>query len=471
MRVQALLTPLGSQQNIPLRPGADPRRAPADTRATPLRRLDDLVLTRRSFLATGVVALGLPACACGAAPVAHRHQVRLRLTLLAPTGPHAIGTVQLHLIDHSRRDPWVPSRPRELMISIWYPALSAGNYPSAPWMPQPAGNLFLSQLIGSLPSSGGRLAPPGGKPPTIPLPGVQLPVTHARDGAPVLSSGAYPVVLYQPGQGDVRELGTGLVSDLASRGYVVVTMDDTYEAAEVEFPGGRVVTPRPNQPPVDSVRIADTRFVLDALASLASGTNPDAKQRALPNGLNTALDLAKVGMFGHSLGGATAAKAMAADARISAGINLDGSMFLANPALHQNISRLGAQLAERLGDRAFMTMTHQGHDTHSDPSLAGFWSHQRGWRLFLTMRNAQHYSYTDLEPFLGQLLSARIVPRRLTRARVSDVIGTIQPTRAVAAERAYTSAFFDLHLRDLSSANTLLSGPSPNYPEIQFLGR
>jgi hypothetical protein len=220
MRVQALLTPMESQQNIPLRAGANPRRAPADTRVTPARQVDDFVLTRRSFLAAGVVALGLPASAGGAAPVAHRHRVRLRLTLLAPTGPHAIGTVQLHLVDHSRRDPWVPSRRRELMISIWYPAVSTGSYPSAPWIPQPAGNLFLSQLVGSLPSSGGRLAPPGGKPPTIPLPGVQLPVTHARDGAPVLSSGAYPVVLYQPGQGDVRALGTGLVSDLASRGYV-----------------------------------------------------------------------------------------------------------------------------------------------------------------------------------------------------------------------------------------------------------
>ena len=100
------------------------------------------------------------------------------------------------------------------------------------------------------------------------------------------------------------------------------------------------MTPRPNQSPVDSVRIADTRFVLDELASLASGRNPDAEHRPLPSGLSTALDLAKVGMFGHSLGGATAAKAMAADARISAGINLDGSMFLANPALHQNISKL-----------------------------------------------------------------------------------------------------------------------------------
>jgi predicted dienelactone hydrolase len=433
--------------------------------------LGDVVVTRRSFLAAGAVALSFPASASGAARVGRGRRARLRLKLLATTGPYAIGTVQLHLVDHARRDPWVPSRPRELMISVWYPAVGAGSYPLAPWMPQRAGSLFLSELVGSLPSSNGRLPPPGSKPPTIPLPSVQLPITQARQGAPVRSPGRYPVVLYQAGEGDVRELGTGLVSDLASRGYIVVTIDDTYEAAEVQFPGGRVVTPRSNQAPVDSVRIADTRFVLNELADLASGANPDAEHRTLPTGLRRALDLSKVGMFGHSLGGATAAKAMAADARIDAGVNLDGSMFLANPALHQDISKLGAELAVRLDNRAFMIMTHQGHDTHTDPSLAGFWSNLRGRRLFLTMRNAQHYSYTDLEQFLDQLLSARIVPRQLTRSRVSQVIGTIPPTRAVAAERAYLAAFFDLQLRGLSSANTLLSGPSPNYPEIQFLDR
>jgi hypothetical protein len=108
MRVQALLTPMESQENIPSRAGVDPRRASADTCATPARQVDDLVLTRRSFLAAGVVALSLPASAWGAGPLAHGRRVRLRLTLLAPTGPHAIGTVQLHLVDHSRRDPWVP---------------------------------------------------------------------------------------------------------------------------------------------------------------------------------------------------------------------------------------------------------------------------------------------------------------------------------------------------------------------------
>jgi dienelactone hydrolase len=376
--------------------------------------------------------------------------------------------VQLHLVDHSRRDPWVPSRPRELMVSLWYPGRRDDRFGFAPWIPHRAGKLFLDQLISSLPVDG-RTPTPQQEAHHIPLPGVGLPITAGRLGTPVLPSGhPYPIVLYQPGYGDVRELGTGLVSDLASRGYVVVTMDDTYEAEVVEFPGGRIVTPRPNQSHVDSVRIADTRFVLDELRRLHSGFNPDAQQRPLPRGLGEALEPRKVGMFGHSLGGATAAKAMAADSRIHAGLNLDGSILLADPAKHQNIKQLAARVGRAVGERPFMLMTSWGHTFQTDPSLAGFWSGLRGWRLAVTMKNSDHYTYTDMEEFLSQLLAAGVAPHHLTSAVVADVIGTVRSRQAVAAERAYIAAFFDAHLRGRPSE--LLKGPSARYPEIEFFG-
>ena len=191
-------------------------------------------LARRRFLGAGAAALGLAVTGC-AAP-SPRPARRLRLMLQAPSGPYRIGTVSLHLVDNSRRDPWLAvARPRELMVSMWYPALDDGRYPWAPWMPPAAGALFLTQLIPSPLTGPSSItsAPP------VPIDGVRLPITRARQGAPAdLSARRCPVVLYSPGYGDDRELGTGLVSDLASRGYIVVTTDYTYEAAEVEFPGG-----------------------------------------------------------------------------------------------------------------------------------------------------------------------------------------------------------------------------------------
>jgi predicted dienelactone hydrolase len=219
----------------------------------------------------------------GCAAASPRHLRRLRLTLPPPSGPYQVGTVSLHLVDHSRRDPWLAgTRPRELMVSLWYPALDDGRYPRAAWMPPKAGALFLTQLIPS-PLTGPSSTPPA----RVPLDGVRLPVTRARQGAPAdLAGRRYPVVLYSPGYGDDRALGTGLVSDLASRGYVVVTTDYTYEAAEVAFPGGRVETGRqPDLPGAVKVRIADTRFVLDELAAVNSGISPDAGHRPLPAGL------------------------------------------------------------------------------------------------------------------------------------------------------------------------------------------
>jgi hypothetical protein len=428
-------------------------------------------LTRRLFLGASAATVGLAAAGCGTPPVTRKPRARLQLTLFPPTGPYPVGTVPVHLVDHSRRDPWVPTRPRELMVSIWYPAQDASRYPLAPWMPQAAGALFLNQLIPSLMmATGKRIRTHGPATPSpVSLHGVRLPVTRAPLGAPAdQPARRYPVVLYQPGYGDPRELGTGLVSDLASRGYVVVTMDDTYEAAEVEFPNRRIATPRRGHYE-DTVRIADTRFVLDELAALESGANPGAEQRLLPAGLAKALNLTAIGMFGHSLGGATAAKAMAADARIGAGILLDGSLFFFNPSQQADPRHLGAAVARKIGDRPFMMMSSHGFGPTDDPSWSGFWPNLRGWRLFLTLKNSQHYSYTDLEEFLSQLHAARIIPSRLAGRLVTPIIGTIDRARAVAAERAYIGAFFDLHLR--GQASKLLDHPSPNFPDIQVLGR
>jgi hypothetical protein len=60
--------------------------------------------------------------------------------LPAPTGPHPVGTVSLHLVDESRPDP-VAGRGhhRELMVSVWYPSTrEARCHPVGPWMPDAA---------------------------------------------------------------------------------------------------------------------------------------------------------------------------------------------------------------------------------------------------------------------------------------------------------------------------------------------
>ncbi|TYK51449.1 alpha/beta hydrolase family protein [Actinomadura decatromicini] len=365
---------------------------------------------------------------------------RIRLTLPSPTGRHRVGTTSLHLVDRSRRDPWT-STPRELMISLWYPARN-GEGDRVPWMTSAVEALYRQQTSRNLQTS---------------LDAVDFPLTHARRNVPVRARhGGRPVIIFSPGYAAMREQGTTLVEDLASRGNVVVTISHTHEAQFVEFPGGRV---EPSRQPADPdyalalrTRRDDTTFVLDVLARLNSGADPTIQGRRLPHGLRGALDLSKVGMFGHSLGGAAAAETMAHDPRVRAGVDLDGSVD-------------GAARDTGL-DRPFLLMASAGHGRDNDDSWADFWSHLRGWRRQLLLKDSGHQAYTDLGPLVPQLIKALPIPPQVV-ARLTENIGTIDPGRSVAAQRAYLAAFFDLHLR--RHDDHLFSGPSPRYPEIEFV--
>jgi predicted dienelactone hydrolase len=372
-----------------------------------------------------------------AAPASHQPTLG-QLTLPEPTGPDRIGTVSLHLVDQARTDPWLPSHPtREIMVQIWYPAARSAGYPSAPWL-SPGAVPHFEQSLG------------------VPAGLLSWPTTHARMGAPVdRGRRGRPVVLYSPGAGSDRTISTVLVEELASHGYVVVTIDHTHDAGEVEFPGGRVETLAFPGEINDSViaqalavREADSRFVLDQLAAINAGRNPDADNRPLPRGLRGAFDLSRTGMFGHSLGGATAAATMHDDARVKAGINMDGSLL--------------SDSATAGSDRPFLLLgSDQGGP--EDPSWDEFWKNQRGWKRELVLTGSAHASFTDFEVLFPQ--AAPLVG--LTSEQVTQVIGTLDPRRAVRVERVYVRAFFDLHLRHQD--DHLFSGTSPCYPEIQFV--
>ncbi|WP_051864377.1 hypothetical protein [Streptosporangium roseum] len=201
------------------------------------------------------------------------------MTLPAPTGRYPVGTVPLHLVDRSRPDPWVAARPyRELMVSVWYPARRSPNLPTAPHMSPRAAEDFGKTLAAVL---------FGVKPGEVDWAATE---THAGESAPVSrSAGRLPVVLFSPGFGAPRSVGTTVIEDLASRGYVVVSVDHTHEAAQVEFPGGQLARstfpPQPTQDAMNKaleVRVADTRSVLDQLTRLDGGHNPDAGRRRPP---------------------------------------------------------------------------------------------------------------------------------------------------------------------------------------------
>lgn len=375
-----------------------------------------------------------------------------------PTGPFSVGSATLHLVDRSRPDPWAPdSSPyRELMVSVRYPAAPGGTAPRVPQMSAAAAAHFGGP-------EGAAALNLGMAPGTV---GWGATLSHARQDAPAHPrAGRLPVVLYSPGLGDPRTWNTALVDDLASHGYAVVTVDHTYEATEVEFPGGRLATMRifDGAPPTDpealsallrkvvAVRVADTRFVLDRLPELNRTRFGDV------------LDLRNVGMFGHSAGGFTAAQAMHDDRRIRAGINMDGQMDYVGGALPDG-SRLSTVALEGL-DRPLLLMGTESEgsgDYRQQPSWAAFWRNTRGWKANVTLTGSRHASYTDAQALLPRLARQGVEPG----GGLAAAVGTVRADRATAAGRAYVTSFFGRWLRGHDAP--LLDGPSDRFPEMVF---
>jgi predicted dienelactone hydrolase len=190
-------------------------------------------------------------------------------------------------------------------------------------------------------------------------------------------------------------------------------------------------------------RMADTELVLDRLASL-------------PVQLTDGMDLNRIGMFGHSAGGFTAANMMYVDPRITAGINMDGTMEYTVMPDGTNLS----EVALHGLDQPFLLMGSSsaagGSDVHREPSWAAFWRHQRGWKADVTLDDSEHASFTDAEALLPQLAG------RVPAATLAAAIGTVDPHRAVAADRALVASFFDRFLKGRD--NHLLDGGASRYP-------
>ncbi|MEV0157437.1 hypothetical protein AB0H57_27425 [Micromonospora sp. NPDC050686] len=394
-------------------------------------------LSRRSLFcaAAGTLVAALPAVPAAADPACPRRYVPLP----PPTGPHGIGVIALHLVDPSRCDPWVPSIPvRELMVSVWYPAVP-NRRARAPYMQPAAGAHYDQGLALQLPRYRTGVVDFAATP------------THAGVGAPVLPRrGGHPVVLYSPGGGNARTTGTVLVEQLASHGYIVVTVDHTYDSAEVEFPDGRLAVDRR---PADTtreasalVRVDDTRFVLDTLARIHGGR--------YAHGLRGALDLDWIGMVGCSAGGYATAETMLVDRRVRAGCNLDGKLLADDdPVVLGRVARYGL-------DRPFLQIGTPGHDSTTDPSWAAMQANARGWHRELRLDGSTHLGLSDLQvtiPFLAGVFG-------LTAAEVRYALGPIDAGRSVATVRAYVTAFLDRHLR--GAGGTLLDQPSPRYPDM-----
>jgi predicted dienelactone hydrolase len=254
--------------------------------------------------------------------------------------------------------------------------------------------------------------------------------SHSRRDAPARADGRpFPVLLNSPGMDDTTGWSTAQAEDLASHGYIVVAINHTHEAFAVQFPDGHTEHSRV---PLDSpphvlpdlllpTRVADTRFVLDRLTTATEQPG----RAGLPQHLAEDLDLSKVGMFGHSLGGSTTVQTMRDDHRVRAGVDLDGPI-------------LGSVAADGL-DRPLLMLASDTSPWFGNPGWEPRWATNTGIKIPLRIAGTQHMSLCDQQIILPQLTAAGL----LEPAKKAEAVGTIDSVRSIDLQRAYLLAYFD----------------------------
>ncbi|GGY51675.1 alpha/beta hydrolase family protein [Streptomyces tanashiensis] len=373
------------------------------THPVPSRR----TVAKGALLGAAAVLFGTSAARAAEGPAA--------LRLPAPTGPHPVGLRTFALTDTSRVDPWEPGV-RQVMISVLYPARTVRGFRRAPQLTPAEAREF----AGLAP-----LVRPG-----LPAAGVDwgAVLTQGHVDAPPLP-GRRPVLLYTPGGGDSRTLGTTLAEDLASHGRIVVLVDHPGDASQVELPGGMrwtVLTGPPDPATFRTMidtRVADLRFVLDRLGGLP---------------LAPVMDLRRIGVYGHSAGGTAAVHALARDGRIAAGVNLEGHLDL-DPDLVAGL------------DRPLLMFRTDGFEESA--RIERSWAGVRARRVLLP--HANHWIFSDYAYLVPQLQAAGLV----TAGARAALVGPGDPAAATAVVRRGVRSFFDRRLPAAPAGTSAADSP------------
>jgi hypothetical protein len=164
-----------------------------------------------------------------------------------------------------------------------------------------------------------------------------LPKTVVVNNAPIANGKQrFPLLLFAHGWGNPTFLYTAELQDIVSHGYIVAAIDHPYDTTYTRFPDGdvtffaqerfnREVAKQPHglsayaKERVEVMGL-DNQFALTQLLKYA-----DTRSSAAP--FYGRIDPAKIGAFGHSIGGLTAARTCQIDPRVKACMNQDSTDY------------------------------------------------------------------------------------------------------------------------------------------------
>lgn len=345
------------------------------------------------------------------------------------SGTFQVGYTSYAWVDAARPETLLPdtTAPREVVVGIHYPAnpgRTAQHVSYAPGLVEDALGLFLPY------------------PPDV-IADNLLPHAYADVPLP-RAPRTFPVVIFLTDVDSSPVYYTTWLEDLASQGYVVVSISHPYSSQFTVFPdgrvafavadGGRAALDAPaNQDSLGAVWVGDVRFVLDQLALL---NREDARFRGR-------LDMTHIAIIGEGFGGGVALSASLADNRLRAGISLDG--MVVGAGREQGVSQPFMFMGETVPD------ARRSQDTNDE--RRHYDSAETAYRVNLP--GEQPLAYASDRQLLDAVFN-----------QAEGRAATLPGAREALIIRRYTAAFLDKHLH--GAASPLLNAPSAEFPEVVF---
>jgi predicted dienelactone hydrolase len=416
------------------------------------------LVDRKWLRIPGAIAGSLLLLVSMALPILFPH-----LWLPKPSGPYCVGTRNLYFVDNDRPETFTPdpNDHREICARVWYPAEA------------PTGRKPVSYAENA--KERGRILTRHTPIPSFIFYHLSLVDTHSYRDAEVLKGlQRFPIVIFSHAYWGGILQNTVLMEELASHGYVAVSIGHAHETPyffeidgtlkafdpfnkeyrlrsaerkeaknieqeitqtqnrqELDMLFRSICAQRPKS--LESVRIwaDDVSCTVDELEQMNSENGAFAGR----------LDTDRVGVIGHSMGGTASGQVCLTDKRCKAGINMDGIQL--------------GDMIERNLSRPFMFMHHDNIGARNKTLNRIFFERSEGPAYLVLIRGTRHMNFSDFS-----LYGYGSVPRLL------DIVGEINGKRCMRILNDYVLAFFNKHLKGKDSG--LLDGYSQVYPEVEI---
>ena len=306
--------------------------------------------------------------------------------LPTPPGNYIVGT-DIFDWEDKFRDEWFTKNKidtRKIVVQIWYPA-SEKSDSLYPYMDYP--EIRINSISERINKPKGFVKPAG-----------SVNGNSYFKANPIDEK--FPLIIFSHGLGGYKTQNSIAIETLVSQGYIVIAPDHTYDANITIFGDGNTIDYDSELPmdvsaeefwsvrlPQINTRASDISFVIDQLQTM--------KNYNVYNSIN----FNKIGVFGHSFGGATSVVSSWNDTRISACLNLDGWFV----PIVDDIINTGIKIPF-----CYIGQESWGEDTINYDKLNKFYSNCTADTYILKIKGTKHFDYADMPHFssIGRMITS-----------------------------------------------------------------